>query len=602
MAKYYLYNIDSGIETFSQFEAGVDFKFKSTTLGSNLKFAKNDLIIGFKAPRTFYKLKVIDYTSNEVSLRKEMEIDSNFGFGRGNQKVVREIEKKEYEGLIKNILNDYSVYFNGQSLAEAPEEYDLKSQFAHWLFEQGKYQRVYKGDIKVLIEKLSEYEQAYSNDHGISIFDYPNLSIEKILDNLESIVIEESGEIGDLNKKTVGNGSVKAILGTNNYVRFLRELLKRQTNQSKVLSPINNQTKFTVSKFTKECNDVGIFYLTDLVIRFASSLLTKSFSLFTGLSGSGKTQLAKLFAQWICQDKSQYIIIPVGADWTNREPLLGYPNALEPKKYEHPDNDALQLFIDAQYNPSLPYFLILDEMNLSHVERYFADFLSAMESDEAIPLHRKGEKLDGVPNEIKIPNNLFIIGTVNIDETTYMFSPKVLDRANTIEFRVSEQEITKFFEESKKIDTNGLVGAGATMAQDFVSKSLDKTASKDTAAHQEFIKFFKELAEVGAEFGYRTAKEMNILIRNLNELGITELEDQIDVAIMQKMLPKLHGSRRKLVPVLEKLGNLCFEKEVESKKVFDKEIEGIKYPISYAKIKRMHKAAIENGFASYAEA
>src|SRR5690606_11509449 len=80
------------------------------------------------------------------------------------------------------------------------------------------------------------------------------------------------------------------------------------------------------------------------------------------------------------------------------------------------------------------YLLILDEMNLSHVERYFADFLSAIESGEAVPLHNSECEF---PESIKIPGNLLVVGTVNVDETTYMFSPKVLDRANTIEFETT---------------------------------------------------------------------------------------------------------------------------------------------------------------------
>src|SRR5690606_12776113 len=137
-----------------------------------------------------------------------------------------------------------------------------------------------------------------------------------------------------------------------------------------------------------------------------------------------KTKLAQAFVEWICQDDEQYKIVPVGADWTNREPLLGYPNALKPDEYVKPDSGVLDLIIQANSHPNLPYFLILDEMNLSHVERYFADFLSAMESKEGIPLQpHKAE--NGVPEKLEIPKNLFIIGTVNIDETTNMFSPKV---------------------------------------------------------------------------------------------------------------------------------------------------------------------------------
>ena len=98
-------------------------------------------------------------------------------------------------------------------------------------------------------------------------------------------------------------------------------------------------------------------------------------------------------------------------------------------------SNALKLILEAgkPENKDKPFFLILDEMNLSHVERYFADFLSAMESKEEIPLHdSEDEKI--IPQSIEIPKNLFVIGTVNVDETTYMFSPKVLDRANVIEF------------------------------------------------------------------------------------------------------------------------------------------------------------------------
>ena len=181
----------------------------------------------------------------------------------------------------------------------------------------------------------------------------------------------------------------------------------------------------------------------------------------------GKTKLAQAFVQWICQDEEQYRIIPVGADWTNREPLLGYPNALNPEEYVKPDNGVLDLIIRANENQELPHFLILDEMNLSHVERYFADFLSVMESKADIPLHAGDTIENDVPAKLEVPSNLFIIGTVNIDETTNMFSPKVLDRANTIEFRVTEDEMEYFLQNIEEIDMDELTGKGAGMAASF---------------------------------------------------------------------------------------------------------------------------------------
>ena len=189
------------------------------------------------------------------------------------------------------------------------------------------------------------------------------------------------------------------------------------------------QKDFDSSLFIGDLQYSGLVYSNALITRFIASLLTKPFVILTGLSGSGKTKLAQAFVQWISQDESQYSIIPVGADWTNREPLLGYPNALNPEEYVKPDNNALDLIVQANNHPELPYFLILDEMNLSHVERYFADFLSVMESKEGILLYDEGTERDGAPAKLEIPSNLFIIGTVNIDETTNMFSPKVFGQS-----------------------------------------------------------------------------------------------------------------------------------------------------------------------------
>ena len=142
-------------------------------------------------------------------------------------------------------------------------------------------------------------------------------------------------------------------------------------------------------------------------------------------------------------------IIPVGSDWTSNENILGYPDGLNASAYN--STPILDLVLRAELKADLPHFLILDEMNLSHVERYFADMLSAIESDEAIPLYegnyddpntwRSTSTKKKIPPKVKLPKNLFVIGTVNVDETTYMFSPKVLDRANVIEFRVESEDM-----------------------------------------------------------------------------------------------------------------------------------------------------------------
>ncbi|MEX2514186.1 MAG: hypothetical protein WD398_14880 [Cyclobacteriaceae bacterium] len=370
-------------------------------------------------------------------------------------------------------------------------------------------------------------------------------------------------------------------------------------------------SKFEIEYFGENILLSGLKFKNELLIRFTASLLTKPFVILTGLSGSGKTKLAQAFVQWICQEDSQYRIIPVGADWTNREPLLGYPNALKPEEYVKPDNGVLGLIIKANNQPDLPHFLILDEMNLSHVERYFADFLSVMESKEEIPLYAEGTVDNGVPAKLRLPLNLFIIGTVNIDETTNMFSPKVLDRANTIEFRVTKEEMKNFFGNIKEINMEALNAKGAGMAKSFLEMASNKTfATQDietiTGA---LVQFFGELKKTGAEFGYRSATEILRLIHQLSALDENlSTNEKIDIAIIQKLLPKLHGSRRKLCPVLETLGSFCLLEEMNllrdvfQKDDFDFKGSIVVYPLSLEKISRMYKSAIDNGFASFAEA
>jgi 5-methylcytosine-specific restriction protein B len=216
---------------------------------------------------------------------------------------------------------------------------------------------------------------------------------------------------------------------------------------------------------------------------------------------------------------------------------------------------------------------------------------------------------------LKLPKKLFVIGTVNIDETTYMFSPKVLDRANTIEFRLTEKNLEDFIDSKVTLDMDLLKGEGVIFGEGFIEMARKETDKKNLKKVETDLKdFFKELKKSGAEFGYRSASEIGRLMFMLEELGEKE-DNLLDIAIMQKLLPKIHGSRNKLSKVLPVLGGFCLkDKELIKEKYLDKfvsnsitEVElnedsNIKYSISFEKICRMYKNAVENGFASYAEA
>lgn len=383
--------------------------------------------------------------------------------------------------------------------------------------------------------------------------------------------------------------------------------------------PITEQMQlFSCEEFIGDARSINLSFSDSLILRFISSLCTKPFVILTGLSGSGKTKLAQTFSKWVCEREEQICIVPVGADWTNREPLLGYVNALSKDEYILPENGALNLILTAKEDPDRPYFLILDEMNLSHVERYFADFLSAMESEDFICLHANSDMIaaaskNKIPSRIKLPKNLFVIGTVNIDETTYMFSPKVLDRANVIEFRISEEEMSEYLASNNgRVKMDQIYAKGASMAKSFVQLA---SSGKEISIDRDELKniltsFFIELKKVGAEFGFRSAAEILRFVEVVRELGISWNTDQIiDSVVMQKLLPRLHGSRRKLESTLKALGALCLvgEKKIDillnvNAQLKTDEKTTIRYPLSLDKIKRMYHGLMTNAFTSYAEA
>ena len=365
---------------------------------------------------------------------------------------------------------------------------------------------------------------------------------------------------------------------------------------------------FSISHIIDDISSTGLLYDDVLIKRFAFSLMSKQFLILSGLAGSGKTQLAIAFASALIEDDSQMCIVPVGADWTNREPLLGFPNALKEGEYVKPDNGVLDLLINASMpeNASKPFFLILDEMNMSYVERYFADFLSAMESHKEIPLWGGGK--DNVPSSVALPKNLFIIGTINVDETTYMFSPKVLDRANVIEFKISDEEMDSFLNKMSPIDRDSILYKDAGMGASFVELAGKDELAGDGAIKETLSTFFRNLKSVNAEFGYRSATEIYRFVwqaQNNDDCADDEkmkIDEILDCAIVQKLLPKLHGSRKKLEPVLQALWKECFDKENKDLVMSRDNVQKAKYPLTADKIQRMHDAAQINGFTSFAEA
>jgi len=365
-------------------------------------------------------------------------------------------------------------------------------------------------------------------------------------------------------------------------------LLKRwNTNRQEVINEAASET------FTTDENAITLYKLIGINLspsmatidnRVIRSIGSKPFIILAGGTGTGKTRSARQLAIQIAGEDN-VVTVAVGSDWTDNRPLLGFRNLLsnDGKSYVVPA--ALKLILKADKNlrgaesasemtilpkgPNdyiEPHFLILDEMNLSHVERYFADFLSSMESHEPLRLHDciEGLKSDGtneiVPHQVAWPKNLFIIGTVNIDETTYMFSPKVLDRAHVIEFKVPWNEIEAGLSSPP---ARSLLRWESSKTNAFMNIALDKDKSLESQNQEKLLSVLEDLYEclegTRFNFAHRTAREcLNYVATSIELMNTKLIEEEdlitlIDLAILQKALPKINGSTGSLSKVLDAL-------------------------------------------------
>lgn len=261
----------------------------------------------------------------------------------------------------------------------------------------------------------------------------------------------------------------------------------------------------------------------------------KRFVILSGLSGTGKTAVTRCYARAVCAlmeiDIERHLaVVPVSPDWRDPTGMFGYFNALhaDPTFQAEP---ALRLILRAADDSTRPYFLILDEMNLARVERYFAPMLSAMETGDRLALHANDEPVNGVPPSVAWPRNLYIGGTVNMDESTHALSDKVLDRAFTFEFW--DVDLKAFFR-----------------------RRADAGQKRDPALEAMLVEFYGLLRPIRRHFGYRTAGEVMDFVATLTASG--EAGGAVDIAVFAKVLPRLRGEETKaLSTALEELAKLC---------------------------------------------
>ncbi|WP_244852635.1 MrcB family domain-containing protein [Bacillus sp. J14TS2] len=344
----------------------------------------------------------------------------------------------------------------------------------------------------------------------------------------------------------------------------------------------------------------GFYYEREEVMNLFLSLKTKPFVILSGISGTGKTKMVQWFAESLgaTEKNGQFALIPIRPDWNDGSDLLGYVDI----KGDFKPGPLTAVIRKAEQNPSLPYFVLLDEMNLARVEYYFSDILSVMESrkwqgSEMVSSLLLSEEIAG--EAVTLPNNLFIIGTVNMDETTHPFSKKVLDRANTIEFNRVELNNLAFLQETDEIlpipvQYNQLATRYLHLKDLYQTEPL--LIEKVT---KELEKINHTLQRTNAHIGYRVRDEICFYMA-YNEGGeLMSFNQALDHCIIQKILPRIAGSDSRVEQVLKDLYQLFTNKEYLEEQGFNTSTESSIYPNSAYKVDEMLRGLREDGFTSF---
>lgn len=351
----------------------------------------------------------------------------------------------------------------------------------------------------------------------------------------------------------------------------------------------------TNSTLRKDIESGVRFYLT--------AIRTKPFILLAGISGTGKSRIVRKLAQatddidtfmndedrWKCSRPTNFELIQVKPNWHNSMDVVGFQSNIPIPHYEF--TPFVDFVVKAWCHENTPFFLCLDEMNLAPVEEYFAEFLSAIESrsigedgefetDPIIkPFDSFGSELAGemmnhfvemgydLPKNVEtrlrkkgltLPKNLIVMGTVNMDETTFSFSRKVLDRAMSIE--MNEVDYDGFIEGKTEYNIPILTEQNSL----FVNRPISAQEVKNGIEVQNVMNFLKGVNDIleGTPFklGYRAANEAILYVAADKVVGADNLNAALDEFTLMKILSRIEGDDSKLVTkdgdkLLEKLND-----------------------------------------------
>ncbi|MED3727092.1 AAA family ATPase [Priestia filamentosa] len=340
-----------------------------------------------------------------------------------------------------------------------------------------------------------------------------------------------------------------------------KEMIEKKAN--------SNDKEFEfMETFKRVCRNQGLYYDEKDLYNFHTAMKTGGLVILAGMSGTGKSKLVKCYADSLKVQEGNMLMIPVRPSWQDDADLLGYVDTIN-QLYRPGDSGLINLLVHASQKNDDLHIVCFDEMNLARVEHYFSQFLSVLESGGDLQLYNAEYNslynASVFPANIKLGTNIMFVGTVNLDESTYHFSDKVLDRANVITlemksyagFMTMEQDRLADVENEQEMEGNAIT---ATTYKTFKKNSQVVSLTEQESEllwnlHVEMQKSNKNLG-----IGWRIVKQINSFLSNLPANSPFTREEAFDIQIIQRVLTKLRGTE-------EQFGELLGTYNLDSKEV-----------------------------------
>ena len=320
------------------------------------------------------------------------------------------------------------------------------------------------------------------------------------------------------------------------------------------------ETEF-LDRFIEYTENKSFVYEKNDLVNFHVAMKSSNLVILAGMSGTGKSKLVRLYGESMGLSEEQIKVIPVRPSWTDDADLLGYLDTMN-MVYRPSETGLVDTLMKAEIKDNI-YIICFDEMNLSRVEHYFSQFLSILEDqNEKRYLQLYNDELKSrvynsnqYPPKIELGNNILFVGTVNIDESTYHFSDKTLDRANVINLHVSPMQKLKELSDRNKANKPDKLDKKVISFRDYDSFVVNDDYVELNNREIDFLNelhnlLHKENANMG--IGFRIVKQIDKYLKNIPQNQCLDRKVGFDLQVLQRIMTKIRGTEEQLENIFGK--------------------------------------------------